>query len=114
MFRRLGGSACLAAVLVLAGCRASPPEKVPDALGLQPARFGDLPGWMGDDLSTVLPALLKSCAVLMTQPDAQSVGPMTLAGTVADWRPACARAATLPSGDGAAVRAFFETEFVAM
>ncbi|HEV2676855.1 MAG TPA: murein transglycosylase A [Aliidongia sp.] len=100
----------LAAGLVagaLAACTASKPPA--DKLVLTRAAFGDLPGWSRDDPSAALPALLKSCAVLLKGPDDQAVG---IAGQVGDWRAPCADAAQVAPGDHAAARALFERDFV--
>ncbi|MGE0726237.1 MAG: murein transglycosylase A [Alphaproteobacteria bacterium] len=83
----------------------------PPALTLAPANHADLPGWTADDLSAALPALARSCARIAARPDAQPVGPDGLAGTAADWKPACAAAAAVPAGDRAAARAVLERHF---
>jgi membrane-bound lytic murein transglycosylase A len=91
---------------------------VPDRLALDRADFADLPGWQDDDLAAALPAFLRSCRRIEARRDDAGIGGMGgsgLFGTVADWRPACAAAARVPAGkpltDGAAARAFFESEF---
>jgi membrane-bound lytic murein transglycosylase A len=96
---------------MLAACHgpAVPPKPVPDKLVLARADFSDLPGWSADDPSAALPALLKSCAVLLKGADDQPVG---IAGQVRDWRAPCAEAAGLKPGDAAEARAFFERGFV--
>ena len=103
--RRFLASALLAGAL--AACTA--PKPAADKLNLTRATFGDLPGWMRDDPSAALPALLKSCSVLLKAPDDQAVG---IAGLVADWRGPCADAAQAPPGDPSAARALFERDFV--
>ena len=104
------GRRVLAPVLLagaLAACTA--PKPAADKLSLTRAAFGDLPGWTRDDPSAALPALLKSCSVLLKAPDDQAVG---IAGLVADWRAPCADAAQAPPGDPSAARALFERDFV--
>jgi membrane-bound lytic murein transglycosylase A len=86
--------------------RRAPP--LPDRLALQPAAFTDLPGWNTDHVAEALPALLRSCAVLMRDPAERDLG---LAGLAGDWRPICAAAASLAPADDAAVRTFFERYF---
>ena len=93
----------------LAACGGPPPKSLPDTLSLTRASYRMLPGWTQDDPSAALPALLKSCAVLLKGTDDQTLG---IAGTVADWRQPCAEAAQVPSGDQAAARALFERDFV--
>ena len=106
-FRRLSALGLLLAAL--AACGGPPATPPPDKLTLTRAGYRDLPGWTRDDPSAALPALLKSCAVLLKAGDDQAVG---IAGTVADWRGPCAEAAQVPPGDQAAARAFFERDFV--
>ena len=105
--RRLSGLGLLLAALAACG---GPPATTPtDKLVLARASYRDLPGWTRDDPSAALPALLKSCGVLLKAGDDQAVG---IAGTVADWRGPCADAAQVPAGDQAAARALFERDFV--
>ena len=89
-------------LLHLEGWRPSGGE---ERLVLEPASFGDLPGWKEDDLSQALPALLRSCRRLMVLPANESLG---IAGTAGDWRPACEAAAQVPTN---AARSFFESRF---
>ena len=105
--RRLAGLALLCGTL--AACTAPKPPPPPDKLVLTRAAFGDLPGWTRDDSSAALPALLKSCGVLLKAPDDQALG---VAGQVADWRGPCADAAQVAPGDQTAARALFERDFV--
>lgn len=90
--------------------------------------FDALPGWRDDAVSAALPAFLQSCAAISKRPaDApansqENLGSdfenWSLAGTIAEWTPACQAARALapqapagatPSDD--AVRRFFETWF---
>ncbi|HWK46872.1 MAG TPA: MltA domain-containing protein [Stellaceae bacterium] len=103
----------LVAILALTACHNAPPPE-PDALVVRPASFADLPGWAADDPAAALPVFLKSCAVLLKQPDDQAIGPGDVAGKVADWRPACTGAAAVPPGDSSAARAFVEAAFTPM
>ena len=102
-----------ASALLLAACEKKPPVELPDQLLLIPTTFQAVPGWSEDTLSEVVPALTRSCARLLGQPDARPVGPGGggLAGTVADWRPACAAVGAVPAGDDAAARTALETWF---
>ncbi len=79
---------------------------------LSPTGFDRLPGWTGDDQGAALAAFRRACAVLAGRDDAEPFGPESgtaAAGTVADWRPACAAAETTAP---ASARAFFETAFL--
>ena len=104
-----------------AGCEQKPEEakvpekpetkKAPQRLILTEVGFDDLPGWAEDSLTEALPALKRSCGRLMSRPDDRPVGPNGLAGTVADWRPACdALAAPQTSGE-AALRSLLTERF---
>jgi membrane-bound lytic murein transglycosylase A len=99
------------ALLLLAACAEKPSEKPAPLLTLAPVEFSKLSGWDSDDQSQALPALLRSCARLEKQPADRPVGPDGMAGTVADWLGPCQAAKSLPAGDAAAARRFFEGEF---
>ncbi len=96
-------------LLVLGACVAPPPPE--PRLDLAPVSFSDLPGWTEDSQSGALTAFRRSCARLAPLPDDRPLGPLARAGRVADWRPACAAAETVPPDDDAAARRFFETWF---
>jgi membrane-bound lytic murein transglycosylase A len=102
-----------AAALLLAACEKKPPVELPDQLLLIPTTFQAIPGWREDTLSGAVPALTRSCARLIGQPDTRPIGPGGggLAGTVADWRPACAAVGAVSAGDDAAARAALEAWF---
>lgn len=77
--------------------------------------FARLPGWADDDVAAALPAFLKSCSHFVREPAAApfgAVGSGVDYGRVADWLTVCRQAATLPAGDAAALRSFFESSFV--
>src|SRR5690242_16597836 len=76
-----------------------PRPPVPDRLVLVPARFADLPGWGEDDLAAALPVFLRSCArIERLSGDAASKGSAE-AGTVDEWKAACAAASRVPPAD---------------
>ena len=133
--RRAGGNRkgwaalALAGAVALAACEREPererdeteaptPEAAPAAtldtpegLTLTPVAFSDLPGWRGDSVAEALPALRRSCAKLAGWPPDRPVGPGGYAGTVADWRPACAALDDLAEGDGAGLREVLDAYF---
>ncbi|MFO1060208.1 MAG: murein transglycosylase A [Dongiaceae bacterium] len=102
-----------AIVLSLAAC--APPAKKPATpaavLELRPVEFAALPGWQADHPAEALPALARSCARFAKLSPGRSVGPAALAGTIADWKPACDALAAVPAGDDAAARAYLEAWF---
>jgi membrane-bound lytic murein transglycosylase A len=94
-------AAALAALL--AGCT-SPPPAPAGGLSLSRVGFADLPAWNSATADAALASFQRSCAVLMGKPDSAPMGGAGYAGTVGDWRAACADA----RGDA---RAFFEKDF---
>jgi membrane-bound lytic murein transglycosylase A len=103
----------LAPVLGLLGAceKKPPPVEGPPRLLLTPVSYAELPGWAEDGQAEALPAFLRSCSRLARQPDGRGVGPGGLGGQVADWRPACAALARVPSGDHGAARRVLEAQF---
>ena len=119
MIARLPRLAVLGA-LALAACAARPPAPVaqacpepkpcpvcpvcpgapekPKVPTLEPAPFSALPGWGEDDLAQAWPAFRASCRSLRFREA---------------WREACAQADALTDPDSSAVRAYFESNFVA-
>lgn len=96
----------LLALLALAACTSPPPPKIQlaSSLHLSRASFSDLPDWSGSSADAALAAFRRSCAVLMAKPDSAPMGGAGYAGTVADWRNACADA-------NPDARAFFQKNF---
>jgi membrane-bound lytic murein transglycosylase A len=87
----------------------------PARFSLTAAGFDRLRGWAEDRLSGAVPAFLKSCARLLSLPDAAAIDPMPKVadyGRVGDWRELCLAASAVPPGDDAAARLFFESFFV--
>ncbi|MEE2690308.1 MAG: murein transglycosylase A [Pseudomonadota bacterium] len=126
--------ALLAAAFVFGG--ASPvfaPRPVADEYGpaefaFEPASFDGLSGWRADHQAEAVEAFLVSCARMAGQPDEAPANPLealgersgaaSIAGTVGDWRPACAAAADAMAplyadayARDAAARSFFEANF---
>jgi membrane-bound lytic murein transglycosylase A len=111
----------LAALLAVAvaGYRLLVPPPSAPRLTLAPARFEQLSGWDEDRIAAALPALLRSCRKLLAKSDDAAVAAKTVAaktggvdfGTVAEWRPVCAAAVSVPADDEKAARQFFEANF---
>jgi membrane-bound lytic murein transglycosylase A len=90
-------------------------QKPGPRLTLAPARYVDLIGWPEDNVAAAIPAFLKSCGALASRAETAPLDARTKSvdfGTAAEWRPLCAAAEQLPSGDDKAARQFFETNFV--
>ena len=102
---RMKRLAVLASTFLLFACTAEkPPPAVSPTLHLSRAAFDQLPGWQGADARSALAAFQRSCAVLMQKPDAAPMAGAGYAGTVGDWRGACANA-------GGDARSFFAQNF---
>ncbi|HEV8581711.1 MAG TPA: MltA domain-containing protein [Thermoanaerobaculia bacterium] len=82
-----------------------------DRLVLEPASFSDLTGWQTDALEEAIPAMIRSCDRIAPLPDDAPVDDEPFAGKAGDWREACTAARSLPPGDRAAARRFFENRF---
>jgi membrane-bound lytic murein transglycosylase A len=103
------GLASLALIVALASCGPSPPEA--ERLVLEPASYGDLPGWGDDHVAAALPALQRSCAAIAKLADDAEHGPAGTTLKARDWRAPCAALAQVPSGDDDAARAYFARWF---
>jgi membrane-bound lytic murein transglycosylase A len=129
--RLLHAGAVAVTVLALAGCAylpehgpffapRPPPRETTWAVppgpgpGLTPVRFDQMVGWATDRESEALAAFLAGCAELDAKPD-QSLGGQGEAaargGTAEQWQPTCAAGRSVPPGDDAAARSFFEAWF---
>ena len=98
-------TANLVAGALLAGCMTMKPPMPPAGLTLTQTGFSALEGWSSAELAAALTAFQRTCAVLNPRPDPTPMGGIQYAGTVGDWKSACASA----SGDP---RSFFESNFV--
>ncbi len=105
--------AALLVPLLLSACadRTGPP-----ALALRQIAFADIPGWNGDRLDGVLPALLAECERLGRLPVDTRLGgaaeARVAAGMAGFYAPACHAARALPSGDEATVRRYLQAWFL--
>ena len=95
-------------VLLLAAC-ATQPSNPP--LALKEVSFKDLPGWGGDDLTQVLPALRLSCERILKQQPTAHFGPIEQSGSYGDWHSVCTDFLALQNTSRVALRVFFETRF---
>jgi membrane-bound lytic murein transglycosylase A len=112
MIRQRVAFGALLIVFLVATCVPTPPPPARPKLTLESVAFAELPGWQADRVAEAIPALLKSCARRLAQPDDAKVGPGGIGGTVKDWRAPCAAAALVQPGDDAAARQFLEAAFL--
>jgi len=90
------------AIALLAACVEKPPAPpAPERISLTKVSFAELPGWGNDAHEEALASYRNSCTALARRAD----------GAAADARESCAAVATVPAGDRAAARAFFERWF---
>lgn len=83
----------------------------PGPLKLQPASYGDLPGWNTDDMALVVEAFSRSCERMLRRAPDGLIGPLQEAGIYADWQPLCDKFLTFDTVDAIALRSFFERHF---
>ncbi len=110
-----GRGLVIGALLMLAAC--ANPDAYPavgDDGGPVPPDYRILAGWARDNHAEAVPALLLSCKYLQALGANREIGTGGRAGRVSDWQPACAAARSLPPGNGAAARRYFETWFTPM
>lgn len=99
-------------LLSLSACAPRPVEEPPaPKLVLSPADFGDLPGWRADKVAEAVPVLARSCDRLVRQPADRALGPDGAMGTIGDWIEPCRALKSVPAGNDAAARAYFEQWF---
>lgn len=103
-------------LVFLAACEMAPaPREEPreERLVLTPVGWDALPGFLEDDLAGALPALARSCDKLSSFPGDRPIGPDGIAGTAAEWAPACLRIGALAADDEDGLRALLVAEFTA-
>jgi membrane-bound lytic murein transglycosylase A len=98
---------------LLAGCAETNKPAPSDRLALSPVSFSDLPGWNDDHISEAIPALARSCAVILKKGPNGPVGtnPAGAGGLARDWQPACTALARSTPSDDASARAFLQQYF---
>lgn len=85
---RLGSLVLLAGSFLLAGCQTQPAR--PSYIELTPVSYQDLPGWKEDQILKALPALERSCSVLLKQdPGSPLFTRRCGRGVAGDWHPFC-------------------------
>jgi membrane-bound lytic murein transglycosylase A len=85
---------------------ANDPLKIPDA-ALEPAGWGDLDGWSGDDHASAFATFQASCRPLVRTNPSNDERPVRAA-----LQAVCARAVAAGTLDAAAARSFFEINFL--
>ncbi len=89
------------------------PGQVSEGLGLIPVTFSEVPGWKADNHSSALPAFLRSCIKIGSQPPPKALGRSSLMGTINDWLSICQDAERVRSGNSVDAQYFFESRFKA-
>jgi membrane-bound lytic murein transglycosylase A len=87
----------------------------PVRFSLSAVSFEQLQGWPNDQPVKAITAFLKSCAKFKGLPEHSPLDPHTNSadfGQVGDWRGVCEAARSIPPGETAAARGFFENSFV--
>ncbi|MFY9287867.1 MAG: murein transglycosylase A [Alphaproteobacteria bacterium] len=96
------------ALCLITACTETPKEKPVEKLILTPVTFEALPGWNADKLLEVLPALQRSCGVMLKKSPDQK---LSSGGTPQDWVQPCQQLiAETPKNDQES-RSFFERWF---
>jgi membrane-bound lytic murein transglycosylase A len=102
----------LSIVILLSSCAGTPkPADDSTPLVLKAASFEELPGWGGDNLAELAPALMKSCERIQKKPASDSMKALAQAGTFGEWQKICQDFYTMASRENSALQAFFETHF---
>lgn len=115
-------AAVVAMAIGFSGCAqimdALPPVSVPvpaaakPSMSIGPRLFKDIPGWVADDHSQVLPAFIRSCDKLEKLPKEKAMGQFDEMGRVSDWIPLCEAARLIRPGNKIEAQYFFESRFL--
>lgn len=81
------------------------------AMVLKPSQFDDLPNWTQDNLTEIVPAMVRSCSRILRGTAERKFGPLESAGTFADWQKPCKAFANVATKDTQIIRQFFEEYF---
>ena len=113
--------AALATLAVLAACSSSQPPPAPEpepafaiavpqrpGPALTAVDFRQVPGWAAEKHADAIAPFLASCSRMVGQSLGGTGEAARRVGTGTVWRTACAAATTVPPGNDAAARAFFE------
>lgn len=92
----------------MAGC-APEVQPPPPAIAFRAASFAELPGYAADCVSQALPALSRSCSLMLLRAD-RALDGFDCYGSGNDWKSFCTSLAALPSGDDGALRCLIEAE----
>jgi membrane-bound lytic murein transglycosylase A len=101
---RLCSMALLLAPFLLIGCQTQP-GRLSSPLELTPVSYQDLPGWKEDQILKALPALRRSCSVLLKKgPSTPMLTRSCGNGVAGDWRPFCTQILDNPPQTDATLR----------
>jgi membrane-bound lytic murein transglycosylase A len=115
----------LLTLFLLTGCEAEkeedvkqPPsepeilEPVKEVILLNPATYGDLPGWTEDDMVGFRQAFDRSCRRLLKADPHSSVGSPAIVMSASDWHPVCQALRAMPeTGSAEDLRTVLEAHF---
>jgi len=80
-------------------------------VGLEPVSFAELNGWQNGQQQEALATFLRSCEVILKQPDSAPIRPENIGGKVRAWKEACQMALELENPSQQAAQLFFEEYF---
>jgi membrane-bound lytic murein transglycosylase A len=84
----------------------------PDKLVLQPVAFSQIPAWGEDNRADALATFIKSCGAFDRMQDNDATGEGDLLAPAVVWRELCRKAESVPPGDNALAKRYFEEYFV--
>lgn len=99
-------------VVTSVGMACAPVQNKGSGFAITPVSFEALEGWGKDELSEVIPALLKSCSKFERLPIDNTFGSQTVFLTVGDLRGPCRAAKELTNATDRETREYFEKWYV--
>ena len=106
---KIRGLLIFAAFCAVSACAQQ--QDISPTISIDPVDFKALSGWADDDLSGVLSAFRKSCAVLTASDKNSRASQLRIAERSVDLRPSCNAAANVEENNKAGLRGYFEKWF---